>query len=45
RAYAQTGNREKAAAQYETLVKVWEGLESFEGLQEAKRFLETTDGR
>ncbi len=45
RAYAQTGNREKAAAQYATLVKVWEGLESFEGLQEAKRFLETTDGR
>ena len=39
RAYAQTGNREMAAKAYEQLTEVWAGRESFDGFQEARRFL------
>ena len=45
RAYARTGNNEKAGEQYAKLANVWEGRESLKGLQEAKRFLKMTDGR
>ena len=43
RAYAKTGNREKASEYYGRLTEVWKDRESIEGLQEAKRFLETTE--
>ncbi|MCH7934178.1 MAG: hypothetical protein IIC36_09350 [Gemmatimonadetes bacterium] len=42
RAYAQTGNREMAAKAYEQLTEVWAGRESFDGFQEARRFLAAT---
>ncbi|MBI4520872.1 MAG: tetratricopeptide repeat protein [Gemmatimonadetes bacterium] len=42
RAYAQTGNRAKAAEAYERLTRVWAGRDSFPGMQEARRFLATT---
>ena len=40
RAYAETGNRGMAAEAYEKLTEVWAGRESFDGFQEARRFLE-----
>ena len=43
RAYAKTGDSANAAEHYTNLAKVWEGRDAFEGLQEAKRFLETTE--
>ena len=42
RAYAETGDREKAAEAYKQLTEVWAGRDSFDGFQEARRFLETT---
>ena len=42
RAYAETGDRDMAAEAYEKLTEVWAGRESFDGFQEARRFLETT---
>ena len=39
RAYAGAGNLEKAAKAYEQLTEVWAGRESFDGYQEARRFL------
>ena len=42
RAYARTGDREMAAEAYEQLTEVWAGRESFDGFQEARRFLMTT---
>ncbi len=42
RAYARTGDREMAAEAYEQLTEVWAGRESFDGFQEARRFLEAT---
>ena len=44
RAYAKTGDREMATEAYEKLIAVWGGHESFDGVQEARRFLETTSG-
>jgi hypothetical protein len=32
-----------AAGAYERLTDVWAGRESFDGFQEARRFLETTE--
>jgi predicted Zn-dependent protease len=45
RAYAETGDREMAAEAYEKLTTVWAGRESFDGFQEARRFLETAEQR
>ena len=45
RAYAETGNRDKAAEAYEKLMEVWAGRDSFDGFQEARRYLEATDQR
>ncbi len=42
RAYAGTGDREMAAEAYKELTEVWAGRESFDGYQEARRFLMTT---
>ncbi len=42
RAYAETGDRKMAAKAYTRLTEVWAGRESFDGFQEARRFLETT---
>ena len=42
RAYAKTGDRDMAAEAYEKLTEVWAGRESFDGFQEARRFLQTT---
>ena len=42
RAYAETGDREKTAEAYKQLTEVWAGRDSFDGFQEARRFLETT---
>jgi len=42
RAYAATGEQEKAAEAYGELTEVWAGRESFEGYQEARRFLQGT---
>jgi tetratricopeptide (TPR) repeat protein len=42
RAYAETGDREKAAEAYKQLTEVWAGRDSFDGFQEVRRFLETT---
>ena len=42
RAYARSGDREMAAENYEQLTQVWAGRESFEGYQEASRFLAAT---
>ena len=39
RAYARTGDREMAAEAYKQLTDVWAGRESFDGFQEARRFL------
>ncbi len=39
RAHAATGNDEDAAKAYEKLTEVWAGRESFDGYQEAMRFL------
>ena len=39
RAYARTGDRDMAAEAYEQLTEVWAGRESFDGFQEARRFL------
>ena len=43
RAQAQLGHREAAAEYYGRLTSVWEGRDSFEGLQEAERFLSMTE--
>ncbi len=43
RAYAETGDRDMAAEAYQKLTEVWAGRESFDGFQEARRFLETTE--
>ena len=44
RASVETGDFERATEAYETLVgEVWVGRTSFEGYQEAMRFLESTD--
>jgi len=45
RAYAQTGDREEAAEAYTKLMEVWEGRDSFDGYQEAQRFLRMGRGR
>ena len=45
RAYVKTGDREMAAEAYEKLLAVWAGRESFDGFQEARRFLQTTEQR
>ena len=45
RAYAATGNREMASDAYERLLDVWAGRDSFEGFQEARRYLQTTQQR
>ena len=42
RAHAKMGHRSAATEQYRKLAKVWEGRD-FADLEEAKRFLETTD--
>jgi len=42
RAYAATGDREMAAGAYGQLTGVWADRQSFDGFQEARRFLETT---
>jgi hypothetical protein len=42
RANAGAGNLEKAAKAYEQLTQVWAGRESFDGFQEARRFLAAT---
>jgi predicted Zn-dependent protease len=42
RAYAETGDRDMAAEVYEKLTDVWAGRESFDGFQEARRYVETT---
>ncbi len=42
RAYAETGERDMAAEAYRKLTDVWAGRESFDGFQEARRFLEAT---
>jgi len=42
RAYARTGDRDMAAEAYQKLTEVWAGRDSFDGFQEARRFLETT---
>ena len=39
RAHAAVGNGEEAAEAYRTLTEVWAGRDSFEGMQEARRFL------
>ena len=39
RAHAANGNREEAAEAYQKLTEVWAGRESFEGYQEAMRFM------
>ena len=39
RALEQTGDEEGAAAQYEILNAIWDGRDSFTGLQEARQFL------
>ena len=45
RAYVETGDREMAAEAYRKLTTVWAGRESFDGFQEARRFLETAEQR
>ena len=45
RAYAATGNREMASDAYERLLDVWAGRDSFDGFQEARRYLQATDQR
>ena len=42
RAYARTNDHEMAAATYRKLTEAWAGRESFDGFQEARRYLETT---
>lgn len=42
RSYARTNDHEKASAAYRKLTEEWAGRESFDGFQEARRFLETT---
>ena len=42
RSYARTNDHEMAAATYRKLTEAWAGRESFDGFQEARRFLETT---
>ena len=43
RARVETGDFERATEGYEKLTQVWAGRTSFEGYQEAIRFLESTD--
>ena len=43
RAYAGNGDNDSAAEAYRDLTTVWAGRESFEGYQEARRFLQTVD--
>ena len=43
RASVETGDFERATEAYEKLTQVWAGRTSFEGYQEAMRFLESTD--
>ena len=45
RAYAETGDHAGAANAYRQLTEVWAGRESFDGYQEARRFLEATGQR
>jgi len=40
RAYAKSGNDEGAAEAYKQLTEVWAGRTSFDGYQEAMRFLQ-----
>jgi len=42
RALEQTGDEEGAAQQYKKLTEVWDGRESFSGLQEAQQYLESS---
>ncbi len=42
RAHAAVGNEADAAEAYRALTRVWEGRESFEGMREARRYLERT---
>ncbi len=42
RAYARTGDLGMAAEAYQKLSEVWAGRVSFDGFQEARRFLENT---
>jgi tetratricopeptide (TPR) repeat protein len=43
RAYAKTGQRAKAAEHYRKLADIWKDRSSLPGLQEAKRFLSSTE--
>ena len=43
RANAATENYADAAEAYARLTEIWTGHDSFEAMQEAKEFLETTD--
>lgn len=45
RAYAESGNRVKAAERYKKLREIWSGRSELAGYQEAERFLASTDDR
>ena len=42
RSYARSGDNDRAAEAYRDLTTVWADRESFEGYQEARRFLQAT---
>ena len=45
RAYAESGDRVKAAERYSKLREIWSGHTELEGYMEAERFLASTDDR